>query len=57
MQQVSNYRSYLWLPNNENNHDESSIREHRAALLINDLFQMNDRNGNFDFQMEMEITR
>ncbi len=57
MQQVSNYRSYLWLPNNENNHDESSIREHRAALLINDLFQMNDRNGIFDFQMEMDITR
>ena len=51
VQQISNYRSYLWLPNNENNHDESSIREHRTALLINDLFQMQDRYGNFDFQI------
>ena len=31
--------------------ESSSIREHRTALLINDLFQMQDRNGNFDFQI------
>ena len=52
VQQVSDFRNYLWVPNTENvNYEVVSIRDHRTALLISDLFKMKDSNGNFDFRI------
>jgi len=57
IQKVSDYRKYLWIPNSEICDDEYSIRDHRTALLIDDLFRMKDRNGNFDFRIGYDKVR
>ena len=51
---VKDYRSFLWKTPNDYNSEstcQESIRDHRNAILINELFLMKDNTGKIHFTL------